>query len=626
MRPILFIAPFKKIAKTAIKVSQEMNINLIVETGNMETALAIMRKYPDADVVISRGGTAELLKNLEDISVVEIRLSINDFMNAISSIAKKNVRKIGVVTRKSIFEESITDYNFFDTTVYFRPCKDVDQIKSAIEELNSQGIEAIIGDKMAIEFAKKHNMVTKLLDSGEIAIKMALEEALSIVHAKEQERLRAAQVNAIINNIEEGIIATTSDGRISFYNDVAKKMFTDKSNNINFERVYSFLKSKDKEKILDTNNDKIFARTIPLYAQENYKGSILTFQEVKNIQASERKIRLSLYEKGFYAKKTFDDIIGESENIKAVIEKAEKYASTNSNILIYGETGTGKEIFAQSIHNYSNRSKGPFVSVNCASLPSNLIESELFGYVEGAFTGARRGGKIGLIELAHGGTIFLDEIAELPLDIQSRLLRVIQEKEIMRIGDDKIIPVDVRIVCATNKDLLTMVHKRTFREDLYYRINVLKLNIPPLRERKSDIIKILDYYLGKFNAQYDKKIILKDDAKDALLKYEWPGNIRELKNLAEKVIALSDRNEVVNLPTILSLLREESYCGYAYNDENHIQIKESDNLKEMEQQILKQLEKRYGADEVCRRLNISKVTLWRKMNMYFKNEINEIQN
>lgn len=622
MSSILFIAPFKNIAETALKVSQQMNINLIIEVGNMETALEIVNRYPDTDVIISRGGTAELLKTLKDISVVEIKLSINDFMNAISEIAKTGIKKIAVISRKSILEENIIDYEFFGAKIFFRPCKDVEEIKYAIEELNKQGIEAVVGDKMAIEFARKYNMKTKLLDSGEVAIEMAIKEALNIIRAKEQERLRAAQLNAIIDNIEEGIVAVTGDGRISFYNNIAKKVFTGKNNVINFDEVYSLLKYKNEEKILDVNNNKIFARIIPLYSNEVHKGYVIAFQEVKNIQASERKIRLSLYEKGFYAKKSFDDIIGESDKIKNVIEKAKKYAHTDSNIFIYGETGTGKEIFAQSIHNYSKRKNGPFVSINCASLPHNLIESELFGYVEGAFTGARKGGKIGLIELAHGGTLFLDEIGEMPPDIQGRLLRVLQEKEIMRIGDDRIIPVDVRIICATNKDLLKMVREKSFREDLYYRINVLKLVIPPLRERGWDIIKILDFYLNKFNKQCNKNIKLSDGAVKILLEYNWPGNIRELRNLAEKLIALNDENSVVDPLLISSLLSEEAQDE---KDGNYIKILEGSSLKDMEIEILKQMLKRYGPEEVCRKLNISRVTLWRKMNKGFKIETNEIQ-
>ncbi len=622
MSSILFIAPFKNIAETALKVSQQMNINLIIEVGNMETALEIVNRYPDTDVIISRGGTAELLKTLKDISVVEIKLSINDFMNAISEIAKTGIKKIAVISRKSILEENVIDYEFFGAKIFFRPCKDVEEIKDAIEELNKQGIEAVVGDKMAIEFARKYNMKTKLLDSGEVAIEMAIKEALNIIRAKEQERLRAAQLNAIIDNIEEGIVAVTGDGRISFYNNIAKKVFTGKNNVINFDEVYSLLKYNNEEKILDVNNNKIFARIIPLYSNEVHKGYVIAFQEVKNIQASERKIRLSLYEKGFYAKKSFNDIIGESDKIKNVIEKAKKYAHTDSNIFIYGETGTGKEIFAQSIHNYSKRKNGPFVSINCASLPHNLIESELFGYVEGAFTGARKGGKIGLIELAHRGTLFLDEIGEMPPDIQGRLLRVLQEKEIMRIGDDRIIPVDVRIICATNKDLLKMVHEKSFREDLYYRINVLKLVIPPLRERGWDIIKILDFYLNKFNKQCNKNIKLSDGAVKILLEYNWPGNIRELRNLAEKLIALNDENSVVDPLLISSLLSEEAQDE---KNGNYIKILEGSSLKDMEIEILKQMLKRYEPEEVCRKLNISRVTLWRKMNKGFKIETNEIQ-
>lgn len=628
MSSILFVAPFKKMAETAMRVKQKMGLELIIQTGNMEKGLEVARnckeKYKDIDVIISRGGTAELLKSIEGTSIVEIKVSINDFMRAISKLAKKGFKKIGFVSRANILKEAIQEYEIYETKIYMRPCYDVENIEIAVNELYNQGVQAVLGDKMAIEFANKYGLAAEFLDSGEVSIEMAIKEALNIVQAKEYERLRSAQLNAIIDNIEEGIVAISNDGQISFYNNIAKKIFTDKNGNCSFDEVYPLLKYNNEEKILDINNSKIFSKVIPLYSNESYKGNIITFQEVKNIQASERKIRLSLYEKGFYAKRSFNDIIGESDKITNVIEKAKKYAHTDSNILIYGETGTGKEIFAQSIHNYSKRKNGPFVSINCASLPHNLIESELFGYVEGAFTGARKGGKIGLIELAHGGTLFLDEIGEIPLDIQGRLLRVLQEKEIMRIGDDKIIPVDVRIICATNKDLLKMVKEKSFREDLYYRINVLKLLIPPLRERGQDIIKILNYYLSIFGKQCNKSIKLSRNAVKILLDYSWPGNIRELRNLAEKLMALCDDNSIVESSLISSLLSEEIDDSKTGNYIN-IKIIEGISLKDMESEILNQMLKRYEPDEVCRKLKISRVTLWRKINKRYKNETNEIQ-
>ncbi|MDR1796932.1 MAG: sigma 54-interacting transcriptional regulator [Clostridiales Family XIII bacterium] len=240
---------------------------------------------------------------------------------------------------------------------------------------------------------------------------------------------------------------------------------------------------------------------------------------------------------GFTAGFTFDDFATESPTFRDAIAYARSISQGESNVLIEGESGTGKEMFAQSIHNHSNRRAGPFIGVNCGAIPAELIESELFGYSEGSFTGAVKGGKPGKFELAAGGTIFLDEIADMPLAQQVALLRVIQEKQIVRIGDSREIPVDARIVCATNKDLLREVRRGHFREDLYYRLNVLNLKIPPLRERREDIPLLVGQFFAKLGA---KGAAAKIDpaVMELFLQYDWPGNVRELQNVVERLHCL----------------------------------------------------------------------------------------
>lgn len=239
----------------------------------------------------------------------------------------------------------------------------------------------------------------------------------------------------------------------------------------------------------------------------------------------------------------FSDIIGNSREITAVIKHAVKFARSDLNILICGETGSGKELFAQSIHNESPRSSGPFVAINCATLPPALLESELFGYESGAFTGASKYGKRGLFEVAHKGTIFLDEIGELPLEIQPRLLRVIEEKEVRRLGGAGLIPVDVRVIAATNRDLGQMVAEKTFRADLFFRLNTLTLRIPPLRDRRDDIPAIALSFLqnaletsGLEHVRGDMEALLMRVLSE-LRDYQWPGNVRELKNLVYRIVA-----------------------------------------------------------------------------------------
>ncbi|MGL4791469.1 MAG: sigma-54 interaction domain-containing protein, partial [Anaerotignaceae bacterium] len=275
------------------------------------------------------------------------------------------------------------------------------------------------------------------------------------------------------------------------------------------------------------------------------KGYVAVVQDVKKLQNHEKKIRTQLLGDGFVAKYTFDNIVHISAEMQKTISIAKKFSAYNSSVLIQGSSGVGKELFAQSIHNVSERRIGPFVAVNCAALPPSLIESELFGYEEGAFTGSKKGGRAGVFEMAHKGTIFLDEISELPLDIQGRLLRVIQEKEVMRLGDNKVIPLDIRIITATNRNLRKMVSEGKFREDLLFRINTLVFSIPTLNERREDIPILSQRFLEKYRLKYDKAV--KSFSKSAmkyLMDYPYEGNVRELENLVERAVIICETETV----------------------------------------------------------------------------------
>jgi transcriptional regulator with PAS, ATPase and Fis domain len=296
--------------------------------------------------------------------------------------------------------------------------------------------------------------------------------------------------------------------------------------------------------IVDFGRAKVVVNRIPIRVEGEVVGAVATFQDVTKIQAMEEQIRREMYNQGHVAKFTFKDLCCSSHGLRATIETAKQYAAVGSTVLITGETGTGKELFAQSIHHASDRCAGPFVAVNCAALPETLLESELFGYVEGAFTGARRKGKPGLFELAHRGTIFLDEVSEIPLSLQGRLLRVLQEREVIRLGHDRVIPVDVRVLCATNRDLRRLVEEGRFRQDLYWRLNVLNLSIPPLRERRDDILPLMHHFLNTLSPEAAHGVVFTDDALSVLVHAPWPGNVRELRNLCERLVVVCSGESV----------------------------------------------------------------------------------
>jgi len=311
------------------------------------------------------------------------------------------------------------------------------------------------------------------------------------------------------------------------------------------------------------------------------------------------------------AKYVFDDIIGESETTLVAKKWARIAAGSPSTVLLTGESGTGKELFAQAIHNGSARKDRPFIAINCAALPDTLIESELFGYEEGSFTGSKKGGQIGKFELANGGTIFLDEIGDIPLYTQVKLLRVIQEKKLSRIGSSGEISVDIRIIAATHKDLKEEVHKGNFRKDLYYRLNVITINIASLRERMDDLPFLVVHFVNKLSVKLDRKnISISDDFTDRLKTYNWPGNIRELENAIERALNMIPDNGILT-PDLL--LFDSQVPGRAEE-----RISEVKSLKDIEKDAIIHALNLYKGNilKVSAKLGVGRNTLYRKIKEY----------
>lgn len=305
----------------------------------------------------------------------------------------------------------------------------------------------------------------------------------------------------------------------------------------------------DRELIIDSpaRHLHLIDTAIPI---KNSCGEVVsvvnTFREIRRVRNIAGKYA------GNYARYTFESIVGQSESLLNAVSAARKAARGAANLLLSGESGVGKEVFAQAIHNASARQAQPFIAINCAALPHDLIESELFGHAPGSFTGATKEGRPGKFESADGGTVFLDEISELPIDVQAKLLRVLQEREVTRLGDTKGIPIDVRIICASNRDLEAMVAAKEFREDLYYRCNVIEISIPPLRSRKADITATANFFLSKYAALLNKKIFgFSQRALEQMHAYAWPGNVRELENLVERTVNLSDEGTIDDVAAFL---------------------------------------------------------------------------
>ncbi|MDF2572170.1 MAG: norR 1, partial [Sporomusa sp.] len=484
--------------------------------------------------------------------------------------------------------------------------------------LKEDGIQTVIGGVMSSDIARRIGMNSLFIESGREGVYFALQEAKRVAAVRRQEQERTEQFRAILNYSDEGIIAVDTQGKINLMN-MAAIHITSLDNEVIGRNVRDLLPQLDLGKVLVTGkseigevqtvgDQQIAINTVPILIAGETVGVVATFKPVGAIQELEGKIREKIHNRGHVAKLKFEDILGSSKAIKETISVAREFSQVNSNVLIVGETGTGKEVFAQSIHNGSNRCKGPFVAVNCAALPENLLESELFGYVEGAFTGASRGGKFGLFELAHRGTILLDEVSEISPKMQGRLLRVLQEREIMRLGGDRVIPIDVRIIAATNKDLYDLVKQGVFREDLYYRLDILQLSIPALRERGEDIMLLMNHFYKRYcikNKKECKK--MNQEAKAKLLQYSWLGNVRELKNIAERLAVLS-KNSCVDLQEVEAVLpNREKAAKDAIRSNGSLD-------RECLYRALEETNYHYG--KAAAKLGISRTTLWKRLKQF----------
>ncbi len=426
-------------------------------------------------------------------------------------------------------------------------------------------------------------------------------------------------VNAIVESISNGMMAVNELGVITHINSYAVRILQENRDEIIGKDINTYFKllyfKDNKEDILALTDQEveiicrgkikkaIISSRIIEGLPSGMKGTVILFNEISRTRKLVQRMS------GLEAKLTFKDILGENEKFLATVKLAESASCSRSNILLLGESGTGKDVFAQAIHNASHSSNGPFVAINCGAIPRELISSELFGYADGAFTGAKRGGNPGKFEIADGGTLFLDEIGEMPLELQTILLRVIENKSVMRIGGRESIPVNVRIIAATNKDLAREIEIGNFRMDLYYRLNVVSINLLPLREHKEDIPFLCKNFIQKFKLQLQKNVCELDNSIYACFaEYDWPGNVRELYNVLERSMNICQGPKL-----LVTSLPNELTCPQTARSLNP-----HSSFEELEKQLISNLMIDY-ADNITRvanQLGIARTTLYRKLNKY----------
>ena len=431
----------------------------------------------------------------------------------------------------------------------------------------------------------------------------------------------------IINNYDKCVLVVDSEGKILDANDLAlKELKIESGLGLAYQRINIIPK-----------NEALFGKDIFSAEINREKYNLIgTLIPVTGFSSKEYKIFLfenfnfdkskEISKNKYAANNIFlEDIISKSEKMSKLKEKIRKIAKTQSTVLITGESGTGKELIARAIHNCSDRAKQPFIAINCGAIPENLLESELFGYVKGAFSGASNEGRVGKFELANNGVIFLDEIGEMPFFLQVKLLRVLQERTIVRIGSNKLINLNIRVIAATNKNLLKLVKEGKFREDLYYRLNVIPLKVPALRERQEDILLLRDYLNTKYSKSLgSSKIVMDDDINEIFLKHSWPGNVRELENSVEFLLNMSDENGNIDEETREDLkrnLKSNSKYDDKILEKKVIEDDEIITLEESEKRLISKALRIYGSDttgkNICaEKLGIGIATLYRKIEKY----------
>ncbi|MCL2669817.1 MAG: sigma 54-interacting transcriptional regulator, partial [Syntrophaceae bacterium] len=492
--------------------------------------------------------------------------------------------------------------------------KDFKGLRAGCLGLKKEGFDVAVGRNLASKVCSEIGLPFIFCGISEERLSQAMDEAVHLASIHREEREKTSRIEAMLNSVSEGVIAIDRNGLINIFNSVAQELLG--MNGCLGKHIDELLLQFGLCEILKTGTPKmrkllkikevqVIANLTPIYLNSSVIGAIASFTSASNIIRAEQSVRRS-NTKGFIAKYVLGDIVCENGPMKNLTARIQQFALSDSTTLITGESGTGKELVAHSIHNLSARKNFPFVPINCSALPENLLESELFGYERGAFTGARKDGKQGLFELAHQGSIFLDKIGSISPSIQSRLLRALQQKELLRISGDRIIPVDVRIIAATNMDILKMVKQGRMSIDLYFRLNVLRLHVPPLRERKEDIPALVVSLLERHSHKYGKQINwLTDKAMTRFLAYSWPGNIRELDNFIEKFVIITENCDQAE--KTLDLLFEECL------ETERVLFKDDETKSFPFEELKNSPEAFYKKKTIAKLMGISRTTLWRKM-------------
>ncbi len=575
-----------------------------------------MVQQRDLDVLIARSGAYRFAKDRVSVPVFHLKITAMDVLYAIDK-AKYLNRKIVVVLWNG-FRFRMTDWRALvgeEAEVAF--FSEQDEIEAIIDRVKSENEKTVIvGGTIPIKIAKEKGMDTVFVNASDESIQEIVARAYETSESIYQEKYGSEVLRTILEQIQDAVLTVNQQGLIKECNDRALDLLgKERDALVGRELAWVLPKltfmvdvfdgaEEIENKIMRINGHTVTASVSRIMVDDSVPAVVLTFQDITKLQKLEKRIRQKMNQKGLVARYTFEDVITTADCMVETVKKAKIIGKDDNTVIIQGESGTGKEMIAQSIHNISRRKNDPFVAVNCGAISESLLESELFGYEEGAFTGARKGGKPGLFELAHGGTLFLDEINSLSLNLQVKLLRVIEEKEVMRLGSDYVIPLDVRVISAVNEDLRNMVTEGSFRRDLFYRLCILELHLPPLRQRKEDIIPLF----GKFLQDMDDGLGVHEVTKaieDQLMAYDWPGNVRELRNIARRY-SIFEEVEIKTEKGEVQYIEKDDLIGGVIDLKNINRV--------VERRIIEMLlDSGMGKNEAAQMLGISRTALWKRL-------------
>ncbi|MFC4274317.1 propionate catabolism operon regulatory protein PrpR [Achromobacter aloeverae] len=641
---------FESLRQIAPEFSGRARVELLHDA--FESALVTLKQSVDqgrCDVVVASGSNGAYLRARLPVPVVQVQVGGYDLMAALAT-ARELSPRIAVVLHHEVSAALRRFMRGFNVDVELRTYETREDVVRCVGELADRGVDVVVGAGMVADHVRKAGLTAVLLYSLD-SVRAAMETALAIAEAQHRERARRDHFDLVLRHLNDGVVAVDMQGRITTLNPAAARiigvaghpghalagpalaatgvskaasapgrLLAEVAPGLTPRAVLEQGRS-ELGRVEDVRGQSLVIDAVPMYEAGVQTGAVLTLHPSQPLERAVGRLRAHSHRRSRSARYTLDGLVAASEPMRELVHRCEVLArASDASVLIQGESGSGKEVVAQGIHRASRRHARPFVAINCGAFPEQLLESELFGYEEGAFTGARRQGKAGLFEAADGGTLLLDEVGEMPLPLQTRLLRALQEKEVTRVGGIDAIPIDVRIIAATHRDLAAMARQGSFRHDLFYRLHILQVRVPPLRERPEDIAalaaELLPAALARLGAGELAAPALRA-VLPLLAAHDWPGNVRELENVIERMaLECLLAGEV---PAV-SVLRDVVDPAGGMTGRGEIAAtEEGASLEAMQRAAeirhIREVMHAHGGNQAsaARALGISRTTLWRKL-------------